>query len=96
VIDPRDELRALLRAMRKRSGKKPAEIIQHMGISRPCLYWWEGPHTRIDVADLQELLKLYGCTEVEISAAIKLRSHIKSSRSGLEDRPTEPDLTPVP
>lgn len=69
-------LGAYLRARRLASGKTVAAIVEHMGISRPGLYWWEGPKTRPDPADIRRLLEFYGCSEEQIVEAQRLREQL--------------------
>lgn len=83
-----DELVALLRAHRKASGKTVPEIADHMGVSRAGLYWWEGPSSKIDPVDLRKLLLFYGCSELQIEEALRLRSLPSAPSSSADEAET--------
>lgn len=81
-----------LHAYRKSSGRKVGAILDHMGIAKATLYWWEGPKSRPDPADIDRLLAFYGCTEAEIEVAQTLRRLLPApvrARSGSSE-PSDP------
>lgn len=83
---------AYLHARRKASGKKLGEIAAHMGIARSTIFWWEGPKSRAEPASIRKLLEFYGCNEIEIAEALRLRSLVPSATPSegvaFEDAPT--------
>jgi transcriptional regulator with XRE-family HTH domain len=93
---PRD-LGELIRSLRLARGLKMPRVMELLSevrkrrnpnakpVPRSTAWWWEGPRSRPEPEDLQDLLDLYGATDAERLKAWELRTS-----NPLEVAPTEP------